>query len=105
MESVLLLFRVMCQKTLSHESGWWTFTEEKCGRVFICFQGALTLCVLSGSTPESLLMPLSQPAVKPRTKHMINLLFRDTTSAAYVHSAERDKKKLSEMASSKRSWM
>jgi hypothetical protein len=81
-ESALLLFRVMCQKRCHKIEGWWTLTEEKCSLVFISFQGSVTLCVLSGSTPEYILMPLSQPAGKPLAKHMINLLFRDTTSAA-----------------------
>jgi hypothetical protein len=37
---------------------------------------------LAHVTSESLLMPLSQAAVRPLAKHMINLLFKDTTSAS-----------------------
>jgi len=44
----LLLFGLMCQKMPSQERGWCTLTEEKCGRVVICFQGTMTLRVLCG---------------------------------------------------------
>jgi hypothetical protein len=40
------------------------------------------LSFLAHLTSASLLMPLSQPAVISLAKHMINMLFKDTTSAA-----------------------
>ena len=54
------------------QGGGGTLTEEECGRVVICFEGALKLCVLFGLMSESLLMSLSQLAVKPLAKQMIN---------------------------------